>query len=249
MYRRRFRTMRLVAIALFVCLLRPGVGQAQEQATAVPGCYKDTDCKGDRICEQGTCVSPAPASPAPTAKVDDAVARIKIQNAPVLSDLPKPYKGKIPSTNTTKSLPSSWDPSHGVAADLCNTFKRLTQPDKMTICDLHQLKKTRILAGAHQQWIVTKVNGRYQFTSMLTAAWRVRTGFIKETISGGWVHYFQDKTLWVDCVGEKAWELTIENDEVVIRDTDFSTIKDQFDIGQVQAFASKCVRVGGDTSR
>lgn len=28
------------------------------------GCTKDTDCKGDRVCEHGTCVSPAPA-PAP----------------------------------------------------------------------------------------------------------------------------------------------------------------------------------------
>ena len=244
MLKRRFRTILLAAIALFVCLLRPGVGQAQEQAPVVPGCYKDTDCKGDRICEQGTCVSPVP-----TATVDDAVARIKIQNAPVLSDLPKAYKGQVPSANTTKFLPSSWDPSHGVGADLCNTFKRLTQPDKMTICDLHQLKKTTMVAAAHQQWIVTKVNGRYQFTSMLTAAWRVRTGFTKETISGGWAHYFQDKTLWVDCVGEKAWELTIENDEVVIRDTDFSTIKDRFDGTVVHSFTSKCVRVGGETSR
>jgi Tol biopolymer transport system component len=29
------------------------------------GCLKDTDCKGDRVCEKGVCVSPTPASPSP----------------------------------------------------------------------------------------------------------------------------------------------------------------------------------------
>ncbi len=28
------------------------------QAPALPGCGKDTDCKGDRICESGKCVDP-----------------------------------------------------------------------------------------------------------------------------------------------------------------------------------------------
>lgn len=27
----------------------------------LPGCSKDTDCKGERVCEQGTCVEPKPA--------------------------------------------------------------------------------------------------------------------------------------------------------------------------------------------
>lgn len=30
-----------------------------------PGCAKDTDCKGDRICVSGACVSPSPAAPPP----------------------------------------------------------------------------------------------------------------------------------------------------------------------------------------
>ncbi len=29
------------------------------------GCTKDTDCKGDRVCEAGICVSPVPMAPAP----------------------------------------------------------------------------------------------------------------------------------------------------------------------------------------
>ena len=32
-------------------------------SAAQAGCEKDTDCKGDRICEAGACVSPAPAAP------------------------------------------------------------------------------------------------------------------------------------------------------------------------------------------
>ncbi len=41
-------------------------------------CSKDTDCKGDRVCEGGKCVSPAPASPvtpvAPAAAAAEPVA-------------------------------------------------------------------------------------------------------------------------------------------------------------------------------
>src|SRR6185295_1738217 len=33
---------------------------------AVPaGCAKDTDCKGERVCERGACVEPAPPPPPP----------------------------------------------------------------------------------------------------------------------------------------------------------------------------------------
>lgn len=48
----------------------PGIGSVKAQAyfcpppeaapnTPVPGCAKDTDCKGDRICEEGVCQSPS----------------------------------------------------------------------------------------------------------------------------------------------------------------------------------------------
>ena len=39
-------------------------------ASSAPGCLKDTDCKGDRVCVQGQCADPkaAPGSPAPTAR-------------------------------------------------------------------------------------------------------------------------------------------------------------------------------------
>ena len=48
--------------------LRPGwvpaatspSGATSPPAPAGPGCTKDTDCKGERICVSGTCVSPSP---------------------------------------------------------------------------------------------------------------------------------------------------------------------------------------------
>ena len=42
--------------------------QADQDISGVEGqhlqCYKDTDCKGDRICESGSCVNPSSTSPA-----------------------------------------------------------------------------------------------------------------------------------------------------------------------------------------
>jgi hypothetical protein len=38
-----------------------GYSCAQRAAQPATGCTKDTDCKGDRICQAGACVDPAPA--------------------------------------------------------------------------------------------------------------------------------------------------------------------------------------------
>ncbi len=54
------------ALLLFVAaLLLPSL--------AVAGCEKDTDCKGDRICDQGECVDPAPG---PSAGVPPKLIRL-----------------------------------------------------------------------------------------------------------------------------------------------------------------------------
>jgi hypothetical protein len=42
------------------------------QSAAHAQCTKDTDCKGDRVCEAGKCTAPAPAAPAPAAPSDVA---------------------------------------------------------------------------------------------------------------------------------------------------------------------------------
>src|SRR5690606_7961893 len=58
----------LAAIPALLALLGP-VGCQWSEATEAPaaqdaGCTKDTDCKGDRICEVGVCVAPRPVAPA-----------------------------------------------------------------------------------------------------------------------------------------------------------------------------------------
>lgn len=63
---------RLLVAALF-CLLTWGTA-----GTAWGGCEKDTDCKGDRICEKGLCTDPSPGStagPAARTVIDRKVLR------------------------------------------------------------------------------------------------------------------------------------------------------------------------------
>lgn len=68
------------------CLLFASLSQAQ--------CEKDTDCKGERVCEAGTCVSPAPsavAAPAPAvaaAPVAPAAPPPAVTPAPIESEAP-----------------------------------------------------------------------------------------------------------------------------------------------------------------
>jgi hypothetical protein len=45
----------IVAVALFPACDKP---DAAEITRADEGCMKDTDCKGDRICDQGRCTAP-----------------------------------------------------------------------------------------------------------------------------------------------------------------------------------------------
>ncbi len=73
------------------------------------GCQKDTDCKGDRICEYGTCASPkktspkkispvgatpalAPAHPVPEPTTTPVVGEVsgKLPRPPTVTDPPKP---------------------------------------------------------------------------------------------------------------------------------------------------------------
>lgn len=42
---------------------RPPPGARAAPVAEPSGCAKDTDCKGDRVCERGACVSPAPRPP------------------------------------------------------------------------------------------------------------------------------------------------------------------------------------------
>ncbi|WP_139671999.1 hypothetical protein [Pseudomonas sp. F16(2018)] len=50
---------RLVALTLLT-LAMAGCDKAEQTAAASGQCAKDTDCKGERICESGQCVNPQP---------------------------------------------------------------------------------------------------------------------------------------------------------------------------------------------
>jgi hypothetical protein len=64
-----------VSIALFLLILLAACSGHQQsagsdaQVSAPLQCGKDTDCKGNRICEGGKCVSPATSQPAVAARV------------------------------------------------------------------------------------------------------------------------------------------------------------------------------------
>ncbi len=85
----RYDTMRTTAIALGVSLFLTGCQkEASTPDTGLPTpstaqCAKDTDCKGDRICEQGVCTAPAATAvldtPAETPKPAPAAVPFDIQ--------------------------------------------------------------------------------------------------------------------------------------------------------------------------
>jgi hypothetical protein len=55
------------AIASAAVLLVAVLGCDRMAATESNGCAKDTDCKGDRVCQAGQCVAPSGAASVPTA--------------------------------------------------------------------------------------------------------------------------------------------------------------------------------------
>ncbi len=59
---------RILTIA-FTFMLTSAVG------TARAGCEKDTDCKGDRICEAGSCVNPSPGPSTSTAPTESSAEK------------------------------------------------------------------------------------------------------------------------------------------------------------------------------
>src|SRR5438876_1212788 len=76
---------------VFLALLTSG-SVLLASALAHAGCTKDTDCKGDRVCDAGKCVSPPDATPAIPAT--DGAA-------------PTPAPGTAPLTPTTAAPPKS----------------------------------------------------------------------------------------------------------------------------------------------
>lgn len=99
MHAARSRNNAVLGLALAAPLGLLGACQGAE-STATPtvretGCTKDTDCKGDRICEAGVCVAPRPA-PAPVSASTGAPAPTGwARGGP---GHPGPTKGRGPTT-------------------------------------------------------------------------------------------------------------------------------------------------------
>lgn len=54
----------------------PPAGSASSPAAVMPGCAKDTDCKGDRVCQGGQCVEPgSPGASGGSSATDESTAR------------------------------------------------------------------------------------------------------------------------------------------------------------------------------
>ena len=79
-----------VVLAGIVALL--GCEGAKSASTEVAGCGKDTDCKGDRICESGRCTAPAspnatlaiapPTSTGTTTSTTPSLAKMRVGSEP-----------------------------------------------------------------------------------------------------------------------------------------------------------------------
>lgn len=77
---KHFLAFSLLALSLIGCD-KPNESVAQITQTSSQ-CFKDTDCKGDRICESGQCVSPASAQ---NVSVKPELATTSIPAAPVVA--------------------------------------------------------------------------------------------------------------------------------------------------------------------
>jgi hypothetical protein len=60
-----------------------GTGASQPTASMLAGCTKDSECKGDRICEKGQCVDPDPKLAQPIAGVGATGNAAKLPRIPV----------------------------------------------------------------------------------------------------------------------------------------------------------------------
>ncbi|WP_255263390.1 hypothetical protein [Pseudomonas aegrilactucae] len=65
-----FYALAIAALALVGCDKQP---ESSTTGSATAQCHKDTDCKGDRICEAGVCTSPQSAANLTGAKPEPAL--------------------------------------------------------------------------------------------------------------------------------------------------------------------------------
>ncbi|MBX3711881.1 MAG: hypothetical protein KF800_07990 [Lysobacter sp.] len=59
----RWLSVAVLLAAIAGCTEQDGVNRQQAGQTQLLQCWKDTDCKGERVCESGKCVAPQTAQP------------------------------------------------------------------------------------------------------------------------------------------------------------------------------------------
>lgn len=74
----------LIAVALVGCDKQPEKPPVSQASAPAAQCYKDTDCKGDRVCDSGKCTSPQ-ASAAVPAKPESIIKAAPAPAAPPMA--------------------------------------------------------------------------------------------------------------------------------------------------------------------
>lgn len=93
-------------LALAVAALLAGCGSKTDTTPVAGGqCMKDTDCKGDRICERGACVSPSATAVVPGAQPTDSLqntSAVELHSAvaPIAPGTPVENAGAVPTWTT-----------------------------------------------------------------------------------------------------------------------------------------------------
>lgn len=99
-----------------------GVGSAgchEGPAPTLPGCDRDTDCKGDRICHARACVDPPVPAPSPRGDAEVA-APDPPRPAPAPPPSPAPAPTVVPSPPAPAPAPAPGTPSTtGERRDRC----------------------------------------------------------------------------------------------------------------------------------
>ena len=125
----------MIRAVLFLSALSTGFLASTAHAG---GCEKDTDCKGDRICEAAVCVNPAPTTP-PAESADEAPAEdakadpdAAPEAAKEASDAAAPADAEAPAAEAETALdPKDWwkkDSRKVVAPALQAIFDKMPRP-------------------------------------------------------------------------------------------------------------------------
>lgn len=124
----------MIRAALFISALSMGLPASTAHAA---GCEKDTDCKGDRICEASTCVDPTPKT-APAVGAEDAASEAEPATPEPSATSEEEPAAAPPQTETTESEeapvdPKDWwkkDARKVVAPALQAIFDKMPRPYK-----------------------------------------------------------------------------------------------------------------------